>query len=191
MKQKVGSLLKVEADGDDLWITIPSGKKTVISKEDAWIFDVFPVLVTTGGRSEYFYAERGVKTEYSTLRERVPLHRLIAKPMGLEQVDHRDRDRFNNRRSNLRIFHTRGQNMANTAPRFGRRYKGVFDRSKGRTLTKPYAAYVSYIDAKTRGMTKRKYLGYFLTQEEAARAYDAAAKEVWGEFAWLNFPEAP
>jgi hypothetical protein len=32
-------------------------------------------------------------------------------------------------------------------------------------------------------------IGYFDDEEAAARAYDAKAKELYGEFAALNFPE--
>ena len=35
---------------------------------------------------------------------------------------------------------------------------------------------------------KSKHLGYFIDDKDAARAYDTKAREVFGEFASLNFP---
>lgn len=175
-------------DGLEIHIELPSGEKTFISKIDEWIIKEFPVWGITGSRSKYVFAERPVKTLYSTLRERIYLHRLIVKPKQQEQVDHIDRDRLNNRRSNLRICSIR-QNMANVGIRSGKRFKGVFLDKRNGDLKKRHSSWISYIDAKCRGQRKRKYLGHFKTAEEAAKAYDKAAKEIWGEFAFLNFPE--
>lgn len=42
--------------------------------------------------------------------------------------------------------------------------------------------------AAIRHLGTRRYIGVYNTEEEAARAYDAAAIELCGEFAYVNFP---
>jgi HNH endonuclease len=107
----------------------------------------------------------------------VHLHRLIANAQPGEIIDHADRDTLNCRRSNLRRV-TRQQNCRNRGParrQCTSKYKGVFlCRQTGR-----FRARIGHD-------RKQIYLGYFNTEEEAARAYNAKAAELFGEFAYLN-----
>lgn len=102
------------------------------------------------------------------------LHRLITGKRGL---DHRNGDTLDNRRCNLRAA-SAGQNNCNQRPqrrRMASRFKGVH-RSKGR-----WAAQIK------RPGGRRLWLGVFPTQRAAAQAYDRAARQLFGRFAWLNF----
>jgi hypothetical protein len=107
----------------------------------------------------------------------VHLHRLIANAQPGEIIDHADGDTLNCRRNNLRRV-TRQQNNANRRPNrkpASSQYKGVFlCRRTGR-----FRARITY-------NWKRIYLGYFEREEDAARAYNAKAAELFGEFAYLN-----
>jgi hypothetical protein len=95
-------------------------------------------------------------------------------------VEHRDTIRINNWWSNLRLA-TRSQNLQNMSPRGGSSaFKGVyFDKERNK-----YQAYVGT-------GKKRICLGRFENEIDAARAYDATALKVYGEFARLNFPVSP
>jgi len=113
------------------------------------------------------------------------LHRVVlARELGRElrpgeQVDHIDRNTFDDRIENLRLA-TRAQNMANQGkPKgtYSSEYKGVSWNKRA----KKWQAYI-----KVNGKTI--HLGYFIEEFEAAIAYDKAAKEYFGEFARLNFP---
>lgn len=107
------------------------------------------------------------------------MHRMIMDAPKGKVVDHRDRNGLNNTRGNLRIA-THSQNCCNRV-RPGNnssKYRGVLrckDRRKWR--------------ANICVNGKKRHLGYFENEEDAARAYDEAAKELHGEFAILNFPE--
>lgn len=95
-------------------------------------------------------------------------------------IDHKDRNKLNNCIDNLRKS-THQQNLWNQSLRPGRKYKGTH-RDPKRRPDKQWTAHIT-VDYKT------KYLGSYATEEEAARAYDAKAKELFGEFASINFPE--
>lgn len=95
------------------------------------------------------------------------------------QIDHIDRDIFNNQRFNLRAA-TRSQNKANN-----NLYKNNTTGYKDvhfHNLHQKYCARISINN-------KRIQLGYFEDAEDAAKAYDKAAIKYFGQFASLNFPE--
>lgn len=103
------------------------------------------------------------------------LHRLLIGALPSEQVDHINGNSLDNRRENLRIC-TRQQNCFNKKKwsKSKNKYKGVQQRTKGS------------FQARIRSMGQNINIGHYGTAEEAAKAYNEKAKELFGKFAWLN-----
>jgi hypothetical protein len=112
--------------------------------------------------------------------QRLFLHRFILNaPSGVE-VDHINGDGLDNRRSNLRLA-TVSQNQANRKRLNANNTTGY----RGVTYNKGNRRWLAQIQHEGIQM----HLGYFTTPEEAARAYDQKAEELFGEFAKTNHPQ--
>jgi hypothetical protein len=123
-----------------------------------------------------FYVVRMVRRANGT-QAKVRLHAFLT---GWSLVDHINGNGLDNRRVNLRAA-TRSQNAANRGPTRDNTsgFKGVTWNKQARKWR-----------AKVKADGMWRHLGYHVTAEAAARAYDAAARELFGEFARLNFPDA-
>ena len=99
------------------------------------------------------------------------MHTMIAGP-GVDHINHNGLD---NRRTNLRPA-TPSLQGANRRPQVhSSRFKGVYRQGK---------VWRAEIQINNRSHP----LGQFSSEEEAARTYDDAAREAWGDYAFLNFP---
>lgn len=104
------------------------------------------------------------------------LHRVVMDASAIQIIDHIDHDGLNNQRGNLR-FVTPEQNSSNRVKKTPTtsRFKGVAKHNQ----TGLWEAYI-------RVQRTKKHLGLFVTETDAAAAYNVAAREVFGDHAYLN-----
>ena len=121
-----------------------------------------------GGSRSIIQAKIGEKS--------VSIGRFLLNYDGPDDVDHIDRNIYNNKKSNLRVI-THAQNAMNTPFRDNNTtgYKGVsYDEDRNK-----YRSHIT-VDG------VQLFLGRFKTKEEAALAYNTAALKYYGAIAWLN-----
>lgn len=156
-------------------IVLTRNKVAVVDDEDyEWLSRWKWYAHKPESHREQFYAAR---TDYSSGEPvMVYMHREIAARIGLPQVDHHNGNGLHNWRSNLRPC-TQNQNNGNQRKQLGTSscYKGVsWDEVNGKW------------EANIKINGKKKRLGRFVEERQAAIAYNTAACEVFGEFARLN-----
>jgi hypothetical protein len=153
-------------------LRLTKGYFAVVDKADYERVSFHKWFTKLNGRGKA-YAKRKIKGRD------VPLQRFIMDVDERVIVDHINRDTLDYRRNNLRVCSPvqNGWNrpvarIPKTSP-----YKGVH-KSVYRGGAKWRAQICAY--------GKRFHLGQFMTEEEAAQAYNLKAIELFGEFAVLN-----
>lgn len=157
-------------------IALTKGLTTRIDEADFERLSKWKWSAVRGGGSRSHYA---VRYEIAGGRRRVIfMHREILGAPDDLFVDHANRDTLDNRRENIRLC-TATQNACNSYRRPSQTgFRGVRPPHRGYR----YKAQIRL----NRQLTT---IGWFDTAEEAALAYDNAAKLHHGLFASLNFPE--
>jgi hypothetical protein len=166
-----------------LEIPLTQDKIALIDEADYHLIEPYTWCAAYVKRTWYALSNLRVHEMADGQTKTIRMHRLI---LGVDpgvQVDHENRDGLDNRRQNLRIAET-WQNCANIGPYNNNQsgYKGVTLYCSGN-----YRRWKATI--RDRKLGHQIHLGYFLTVEEAAMAYDARAREIFGKFAYQNFPQ--
>jgi hypothetical protein len=172
-------------------IQLTKGMKTIVDEEDYdWLRKY---RWSASADAKHKGTHRAKTTLYKkmddgfTWRRSEHMHRMIMGAKRGEIVDHVNGDPLDNRRSNLRLA-THAENCQNGKKGTYRgkpclsKYKGVSKRSSTKN-GKKYSYWIGQIVVDGQHIN----LGNFKTEEDAARAYDEAAKEHFGEFAKCNF----
>ena len=157
-------------EGNLAFIPLTRGLEAIVDVADVPLIEDWNWCAFPTNDDRLWYA-------YSAGNRKIRLHQvLLPAPAGFV-VDHRDHNGLNCRRSNLRLV-----TAQQSAQNWRRRREGV-SKFKGISPHGPNWRARIVIDG------RRVALGTFKSEESAARAYDRAALDAWGEYAFLNFPD--
>ena len=159
-------------------IQLTQGKVALVDDEDFERVNQFKWSARKSKNGNVWYAMRGVGD--GSIKKTIYLHAYI---MGdnphRAKIDHRDNNGLNDQKYNLR-FCTNQQNIMNSKPHLNSVsiYKGVYWRKdKERWVARIWLCGI------------RIHCKHFVSEIEAAKQYDIWATELFGKFAYLNFPE--
>lgn len=164
-------------------IALTKGKVALVDDDDFDWLSAFAWKAMKSTRKHHpdtWYAARSTTLSHPRRWMCRYMHKEILGLAAGAKGAHINGNTLDNRRANLRPA-SESQNQANRInrnPVTSSRFRGV---TRHRQLNKWQA--MICLD------NERRYLGVFDDEEEAARAYDRKARELFGDFARPNFPE--
>lgn len=156
-------------------------KEVLVDDEDYDLLSLHQWTIVKKETDNSFYCKRNSRRDPVTNKQKsIIMHRVIMNITDPKvMIDHKDHNGLNNQKSNLRPCNS-AQNGANRL-----KNKNASSKFFGVCYSKKLKKWNAFLQIK-RGNAN---LGYFQNEEDAARHRDKIAKEKFGEFAILNFPE--
>lgn len=148
-----------------------SNSKLLVTVDDEDLEKVIPYIWCFNRQNHTIYIQANIGNNKT-----IEIHQLILEYKEGFVIDHKNHNRLDNRKENLR-YATKSQDLANRRLQLNNKsgYKGVswIERDKRWQAT-----------IQINGISK--YIGFYKTKEEAALAYNKRATSLFGEFAYLN-----
>lgn len=155
------------------------GYETIVDDEDYEILKLHKWYPIVNVKSNTIYVQTMLGKRPN--RSFITLHRFIMQLHGhdinKQDIDHEDHNGMNNQKYNLRIC-SHSKNMQNA-----KKQKRITS-----SIYKGVCIHRTSFAANIRLNKKQIYIGLYETEEDAAKAYDKKALELFGEYAHLNFP---
>lgn len=161
--------------GDSIMKRIPltQGKFTIVDDSDYKWLSKYKWHARKCGIKYYAARKKCVNGKWHTIY----MHREIMNALPNVETDHINCNSLNNTRSNLRIC-TSQQNKWNTS----KQKRKKLSKYKGVSYSKCLGKWNAYIQINS----KQIHLGYYGDEDNAGKAYNKKAVELFGEFANLN-----
>ena len=155
-------------------IKLTQGKFAIVDDDMYDYLKQWKWYAVAHGSTHYVVRRVTVVSRNGKRRGTIFMHRVVLKTPDKTYTDHKNHNGLDNRIANLRPC-TTAQNQYNQKPRVGctSKYKGVYWSKYG------WRAQV-YHNGKT------GFLGHYEDETVAAKAYDARARELFGEYACTN-----